>query len=43
MGVVGWSKHARTIFAWAISILIIIAAFVAILIFKNLATFVDES
>jgi len=43
MGVVGWNQFARTVFAWGVSILIIIGAFVAILIFKNLATFVDGS
>ena len=43
MGVLGWNKWSRSIFAWVISILIIIVAFVAILIFKNLGKFVEES
>jgi hypothetical protein len=43
MGVLGWNKWSRSIFAWVVSILIIIVAFGAILVFKNLGKLNDES
>jgi len=43
MGCESWEKVSRSIIAWVISTLIIISAFIAILIFKNLRNLVVES
>jgi len=43
MGVVGLVRVSRSVVAWFFSILIIIFAFVAILIFKNIRNHVVES
>ena len=43
MGCEGWERTGRTVLAWFISFLIIVAAFILILIFKNLRSVVRES